>query len=87
MVHIVAKKDDPRIFAGEVPDPKTGTRVPVDDLFDARAMEQFMPEAQPVRVKEEKVFEDEEVLTDDEAEDAKKAVRVDIVDKMKGLKI
>jgi hypothetical protein len=87
MVHIVSKKDDPRIFAGEVPDPKTGTRVPVDDLFDARAMEQFMPEAQPVRVKEEKVFEDEEVLTDDEAEDAKKAVRVDIVDKMKGLKI
>jgi hypothetical protein len=87
MVHIAAKEDNPRIFAGEIPDPKTGTRVPVDDLFDAKTLEQFQPEAQPARVKEEKAFEDEEILTDEEAEEAKKPFRVDIVDKMKGIKL
>jgi hypothetical protein len=89
MMHMKGKREDPRMFAGEFTDPKTGTKIAVDDLFDGKIMEQFEPEAASgVRVaKEEKVFDEGEALTAEEAEEAKTAVKVDIGKAMKGLGI
>jgi hypothetical protein len=88
MIHMVGLHENERMFAGEVTDPKSGTKIPVADLFDRKIMEQFEAQAETnVRVKEEKVFDEGEALTTEEAEEVKKSVQVDMSKAMKGLGI
>jgi hypothetical protein len=66
-LHRIGLHFDPKLFAGEYEDPKSGTKLPIADILDFKTLEKILPKQERFAAKPKKTeYADSEAMSEEE---------------------